>query len=198
MKRTLTLLFTIISFFTLSQNYPVQTVLKGDSVVILTTQQYRDIESLLDNQRNRVSGYKKDITEQEKQIDSLTCVINNKTNHIDSLNVVISRKLSNYDSLESRNNTIEHWLYETSIDNAFIYYSYRDSTVMSIDLSSYMLIGNKRSGNFVLLRMGSIYEDSEWKKRNRQFPQEPDLGWETHYKEKWKPVIIKFPYKIKK
>lgn len=198
MKRTLTLLFTIMSFFTLSQNYPVQTILKGDSVVILTTQQYRDIELLLDNQRNRVSSYKNDITEQEKQIDSLTCVIDDKMKQIDTLNLVMSRKLSSYDSLQSRNTTIEHWLYEASVDNAYLYYSYRDSTIMSIDLSSYMLIGNRRSGNFSLARMGTTYQDSEWKNYNRLYPQEPDLGWELYYREKWRPVIIKFPYKIKK
>ena len=32
MKNTLFLLFTLISFLTLSQKYPVQTILKGDSV----------------------------------------------------------------------------------------------------------------------------------------------------------------------
>jgi hypothetical protein len=198
MKNTLFLLFTLISFLTLSQKYPVQTILKGDSVVILTIQQYSDIELLLDNQRSRVSIYKNDITEQEEKIDSLICVINDKSNQIDTLNSVIIRKLSNYDSLQSRNNTIEHWLYEASVDNAYLYYSYKDSTIMSIDLSSYILIGNKRSGNFALVRIGTSYEDSESKNYNRLYPQEPDLGWELYYKEKWRPVVIKFPYKIKK
>jgi hypothetical protein len=61
-----------------------------------------------------------------------------------------------------------------------------------------MLIGNKRSGNFALVRIGTSYEDSESKNYNRLYPQEPELGWELYYKEKWRPVVIKFPYKIKK
>ena len=198
MKRTLALLFILISFFNLSQNYPVQTILKGDSVVILTVQQYRDIELLLDNQRNRANDYKNDIEEQNKRIDSLTLVINDRDKYIDSLNTSLISNLSNYDSLQIRNNTIENWLYNASIDNTYLYYSYRDSTIMSIDLSSYMFIGNKRSGNFTLARRGTFYEDLEWKKYNREYPQEPELGWELYYREKWRPVVIKFPYKIRK
>lgn len=198
MKNILTLLFTLISFLTLSQNYPVQTKLKGDSVVILTTEQYRDIELLLSNQRDRVNGYKNDqeisdywISLQEKEIDSLK-------NIVDSLDLLVKTKLSNYDSLELKIKTIEDWLYNSAVDNAYLYYSHRDTTIMSIDLSGYALYGSKFSGSLTVVRRGFASEDEEWKKCNRLYPQEPDLNWQLKYREKWRPVVVEFPYKIKK
>ena len=197
MKKTLIILFTLLSFSVYCQNYPVQTLLKGDSVIVMTTEQYRNIELLLSNQRYRVNGYKEDILIQEKLIDSLTDVCDRRVYVIDSLDNGIKRNFSSYDSLQTKVNTIEHWLYSTSIDNAYLYYSYSDSSIMSIDLSSYFFIGNRRTGNFSLVRKGPVSENSEWKKWNILYPQEPVTGWELYYREKWRPVIIKYPYKIK-
>ncbi len=42
MKYILTTLIITLSFLSLSQNYPVQTILKGDSVVIYTVEQNQD------------------------------------------------------------------------------------------------------------------------------------------------------------
>ena len=204
MKNILTLLFTLISFLTLSQNYPVQTKLKGDSVVILTTEQYRDIELLLSNQRDRVNGYKNDqeisdywISLQEKEIDSLKKLLSSKKNIVDSLDLLVKTKLSNYDSLELKIKTIEDWLYNSAVDNAYLYYSHRDTTIMSIDLSGYALYGSKFSGSLTVVRRGFASEDEEWKKWNRLYPQEPDLNWQLKYREKWRPIVVEFPYKIK-
>jgi hypothetical protein len=197
MRKIITILFTVISFLSLSQNYPVRTKLKGDSVVIMTTEQYRDIELILINQRYRVNGYKEDIEIQEKLIDSLTEVCDRRIDTIDSLDGVIKNKIYTYDSLLDKVNTIEKWLYNASIDNSYMYYSYSDTTIMSVDLSSYVFIGNRRSGNFSLVRRGPILEDPEWKKYNILYPEEPIKGWELYYREKWRPVVIEYPYKIK-
>ena len=198
MKNILVLLFTLISFLTLSQNYPIQTKLKGDSVVILTTEQYRDAELLLSNQRSRVDSYKSDILLQEKLIDSLRNQLEEKTNLADSLDILVKRRFSNYDSLETKIKTIEDWLYNSAVDNAYLYYSHRDTTIMSIDLSGYALYGNKMYGSLWVERRGEASEDAEWKKWNRLYPQEPDLNWQLKYREKWRPVVVEFPYKIKK
>lgn len=198
MKNILNLLFTFITFLTLSQNYPVQTKLKGDSVVILTTDQYRDIDLLLSNQRNRVDSYKNDISLQQKMIDSLKNELDKKTNIVDSLDLLVKVNSSNYDSLETKIKTIEDWLYNSAIDNAYLYYSHRDTTIMSIDLSGYTLYGSRMYGSFTVVRRGEASEDTEWKKWNRLYPQEPDLNWQLNYKEKWRPVVVEFPYKIKK
>jgi hypothetical protein len=196
MKYTITLLLTLLSTLVFSQNYPVQTVLKGDSVVILTTEQYRDIELLLDNQRNRVLLYQSDISNLKQEIDSLNIKLVDVETNNDSLNNVIENRFSDYDSLLLKYKTVESWLYNVSVDNAYLYYSYRENTIMSIDLSSYTLDGYYWSGGFLLSRRGPAIDDMEWKKCNRLYPQEPELGWELRYREKWRPIVIKFPYKI--
>jgi len=198
MRNILTLLFTLITFATLSQNYPIQTKLKEDSVVILTTEQYRDIELLLSNQRDRVNSYKDDISLQEKEIDSLKDLLSKKMIIVDSLDLLVKNKLSNYDSLETKIKIIEDWLYNSAVDNAYLYYSHRDTTIMSIDLSAYALYGSRLYGSLTVERRGEVSEDAQWKKWNRLYPQEPDLNWELKYREKWRPVVVEFPYKIKK
>ena len=70
----LVLLYLLVIFpITLlsQQNYPIQTILKGDSVVIYTIEQNDDIEILLANQRSRVAFYKNNITKKQAVIDSL-------------------------------------------------------------------------------------------------------------------------------
>jgi len=197
MRSILTLLFTLITFVTLSQNYPIQTKLKGDSVVILTTEQYRDIELLLSNQRDRVDSYKSDVSLQEKEIDSLKELLSKKTNIVDSLDILVKSKFSNYDSLQTKLRVMEDWLYNSAVDNAYLYYSHRDTTIMSIDLSGYALYGSRFYGSLSMERRGEASEDAQWKKWNRLYPQEPELNWELKYREKWRPVVVEFPYKIK-
>ena len=124
------------------------------SVVILTTEQYRDIDLLLSNQRDRVESYKSDISLQEKEIDSLKNLLSKKTDIVDSLYAVVKTKFSNYDSLETKIKTIENWLYNSAVDNAYLYYSHRDTTIMSIDLSGYALYIGKLSGSLTVVRRG--------------------------------------------
>ena len=190
--------FTVMSFFvSYSQNnYPIQTVLKGDSVIIMTTEQYQNLELISDNQKARIRSMKSQIDDLNKIFDTLNNEIAIKSDSLNEIKGIIEIKLSDYDSLTSRIKDVENFLYYTSIDNAYIYYSYTDSTIMLIDLSSYILIGNRRTGNFSLVRRGTSDEDAEWKKCNRLYPQEPKSGWELYYKKRCRPVVLKFPYQI--
>ena len=71
-KFILLYLLVIFPITLLSQQaYPIQTILKGDSVVIYTVEQNDDIEILLENQRSRVAFYKNNIVKQQNAIDSL-------------------------------------------------------------------------------------------------------------------------------
>jgi hypothetical protein len=130
--------------------------------------------------------------------DSLDIELVEKIDSLSILNKLVENNLSNYDSLQNKIKSIESFLYESAVDNAYLYYSYTDSTIMLIDMSSYIFIGNKRTGNFALVRRGFASEDIDFKKYNRLYPQEPEGGWELYYKEKWRPVVLTFPYKIKK
>lgn len=207
MKQILTLLIIALSFVSLSQNYPVQTILKGDSVVIYTVEQNEDIEILLANQRSRVAFYKNNIAKQQVIIDSLNLVmiqqqakqqaVIDSIQHIaDDLRFTLKNKFSNFDSLQQRYDSVSTWLYNTASSNAIIYYSYEKSTVVAIDLASYIIVGHKRTGNFSIARRGPVSDDEYWRNYNREQKDEPNADWLTYYKEKWKPVIFQFPYQI--
>lgn len=191
------LLFTVfIILNSFGQNYPIRTVLKGDTVVILTTEQYNDIDLLMANQRARVNYYKNEICIQESYIDSISKNLHATIDSIDSLNEVLRNRLKDYDSMSVRLITIEKWLYDRSVDNSYLYYSYLESTVKFIDLGSYVLYGTRRDGSFGLIRRGPTSEDLEWKKYNRLVKEEPLPNWETFYKNNWRPTVLTLPYKI--
>ena len=207
MKRLLTILLIAISFLSLSQNYPVQTILKGDSVVIYTVEQNDDIEILLENQRSRVAFYKNNIAKQQNAIDSLNqelieqkakqqTIIDSIQAVADGLRFTLKNKFGNYDSLQQRYDSVNTWLYNTAADHAFIYYSYIKSTIVAIDLASYIIVGYKRSGNFSVARRGPVSDDLYWKNYNREMKDEPNEDWLTHYKARWRPTQIQFPYQI--
>lgn len=206
----LVLLYLLVIFpITLlsQQNYPIQTVLKGDSVVIYTVEQNEDIELLLANQRSRVTFYKSNIAKQENIIDSLhtellkqkaeqKAIIDSIQEVANNLQLTLKNKFSNYDSLQQRYDSVSTWLYNTASSNAIIYYSYQNSTVIAIDLASYIIVGHKRTGNFSIARRGPVSDDAYWKNYNREMKDEPNSDWLTYYKDKWRPVTIPFPYQI--
>ena len=207
MKQLLTLLVITLSFLSLSQNYPVQTILKGDSVVIYTVEQNEDIEILLANQRSRVAFYKNNIAKQQAVIDSLNLemikqqakqqtVIDSIQSVADGLRFTLKNKFSNFDSLQQRYDSVSTWLYNTASSNAIIYYSYEKSTVVAIDLASYIIVGHRRTGNFSIARRGPVSDDPYWKNYNREQKDEPNADWLTYYKERWRPVTFQFPYQI--
>lgn len=207
MKQLLTLLVITLSFLSLSQNYPVQTILKGDSVVIYTVEQNEDIEILLANQRSRVAFYKNNIAKQQAVIDSLNLemikqqakqqtVIDSIQAVADGLRFTLKNKFSNFDSLQQRYDSVSTWLYNTASSNAIIYYSYEKSTVVAIDLASYIIVGHRRTGNFSIARRGPVSDDPYWKNYNREQKDEPNADWLTYYKERWRPVTFQFPYQI--
>jgi hypothetical protein len=181
--------------------------LKGDSVVIYTVEQNDDIEILLANQRSRVTFYKSNIAKQQNIIDSLNqelinqqakqqAIIDSIQTVANNLQLTLKNKFSNFDSLQQRYDSVSTWLYNTASSNAIIYYSYTKSTVMAIDLASYIIVGYKRSGNFSIARRGPVSDDPYWKNYNREMKDEPNEDWLTYYKDKWRPTQIQFPYQI--
>ena len=126
---------------------------------------------------------------QQTIIDSIQAVA-------DGLRFTLKNKFSNYDSLQQRYDSVNTWLYNTASDHAFIYYSYIKSTIVAIDLASYIIVGYKRSGNFSVARRGPVSDDPYWKNYNRELKDEPNEDWLIHYKARWRPTQIQFPYQI--
>ena len=177
-------------------SYPIQTVLKGDSVVILTKKQSDEIDLLIDNQKLRIQKYKTEI----KKLTDTNYILKKdfliKDSIIDSLNNVISNANYEYDSLNNKINTLEDWILSSSIDNGYIYYSWQDSTIKVIDLSLYMLIVNKNSANYSLIVRDEVMNINLWKEKNLINKESPEIGWELNISPKYKPRIVLFPYKL--
>ncbi len=205
MKLVFCFLLTLVSFCGFAQ-YPIKTVFKGDSVVIMTQDQFEGMDLMVNNQRSRNDKYKLQIELLEKRIEYLESIQNKsdsiqilQSKKIDSLVVVTKKDSITKDSIETKLLKIEHWIMETSIDNAWIYYDWTDSTIKCMDLSMYAFWGNKHSGKITLFRRGGSIKDPDiafWKQVNRDYPQVFEPAWTTFYRNKRKPVIINYPYKV--
>lgn len=177
-------------------NYPIQTILKGDSVVIYTKEQTDGINILIDSQKNRIQKYKTDV---QKLIDTnqvLKSEVQLKDSTIDSLNNLLAHQNMVYDSLINKLDTIDNWILNHSINNAYMYYSWQDSTIKVIDLTLYMLISNNRTGNYHLIARDNIDNIDYWRNKNLIDRESPEIGWELKITSKYKPRIILFPYKL--
>jgi hypothetical protein len=84
----------------------------------------------------------------------------------------------------------------SSIDNGYLYYSWQDSTIKVIDLSLYMLISHKKTGNYSLIARDEVMNINLWKERNLIKQESPEIGWELNVPPKYKPRIVLFPYKL--
>ena len=83
--KKLIMFFLIFIGFTASAQYPIQTIFKGDSVVILTIEQSKKINYFLE--KNKKSSEIKDlkIDELENKIDSLNRILSLKDNLLEEL-----------------------------------------------------------------------------------------------------------------
>jgi hypothetical protein len=113
--------------------YPIKTIFKGDSVIILTIQQSEKINEMLDKSSKSIKESSKKNKEYESEIEKLNTVISDQNAYIDSLsNLLLERWTCNEDIYDS----IWTWALGPSI----IYTLYPDdSTVYVMDLSHYYM-----------------------------------------------------------
>jgi hypothetical protein len=198
MIKTFLLLITFIllstaSFSQVQNNYPIQTILKGDSVVIYTIQQSSDIDLMLANQRALSSRYRSDIEKLKNEIDSLKDLSTQKQQIIDSTSK------ANYvcDSVKRELYAIKDWLLKSSMDNSLLYFSWQDTTVRYVDLTVYAWTTNYQNGNLRLIRRGTNADYEAFKVLNYNRRESPALDWEQKYWEEDRPKVKKFPFEIK-
>ena len=157
-----------MSSLILSQsNYPLQTIIKGDSVVILTKAQAKNINDIFEAQKARLA-YK----------DSLL-LVNKKVIESYDFNKYVTQRLD----------ILETWILDASIKNVWLYYSWEDSVVYSVDLSQYYVRKDDSTGDILFQR-----SDEPLDPENNH--EEPPKGWENAIVEPRRPKINLVPIKM--
>ena len=94
-------------------NYPLKTVIKGDSVVIITVEQADNINTIFENQKAKIASLKLDVAKRDSLLALKELQIIEKTQVIDNFifDSVIAKRLD----------IIEHWLLDAGINSTWIY-----------------------------------------------------------------------------
>ena len=147
-------------------NYPLKTVIKGDSVVILTVKQADDINAIFESQKAKIAAFKKETYIKDSIIQLR-----------DTLLVYYSQQYTEYKTIietqfikDDRLDTISQWLIERSKEGAWIYYSYIDNEVVAVDLSKYVVRKDDYTGDLLFYKSCDTSNEQE---------KEPRNGWHT-------------------
>jgi hypothetical protein len=136
MKRFLvTYIFIVISLISNCSwaQYPIQTIFKGDSVVILTLKQSSDINTLIDEQAAIIKSYENQVRALKSEVD----LIRKDSARIDSVTNYY-RSLS--DSVGKENIALMDSIWNWSLGPCLIYSQYPDdSTMYILDLTKYYM-----------------------------------------------------------
>ena len=162
-------------------NYPLKTVIKGDSVVILTVKQADDINNIFESQKAKIVALKLDIATRDSLLAVKEILLIEKTQVIDNFvfDTVIAKRLD----------IIEHWLLDAGINSTWIYYSWKDTMLYAVDLSQYKVRKDDYTGDLIFFRCEDViipYEDQE----------EPPKGWETDIVKPRRPKVTRVPIKM--
>lgn len=159
----------------------MKTVIKGDSVVILTVKQADDINNIFESQKAKIAALKLDIATRDSLLAVKEILLIEKTQVIDNFvfDTVIAKRLD----------IIEHWLLDAGINSTWIYYSWKDTMLYAVDLSQYKVRKDDYTGDLIFFRCEDViipYEDQE----------EPPKGWETDIVKPRRPKVTKVPLKM--
>lgn len=166
MKTVITIILCLFAFIGIGQiKYPIQTIYRGDSVVILSVKQSVDINKAIEAQRRIIREQGKKITSLNNKIDSLNNVVKNIPNMLDSIKYVAD---TTYKWADELNMTL--WEYATH--GSFIYTIPPYNKLYFVNLDDYNLYTHDYGKVLVFEKMTkSEYE--EYKK----FREEFDKRW---------------------
>ena len=162
-------------------NYPLKTVIKGDSVVILTVKQADDINTIFENQKAKIAAFKKDIITRDSIIAVRDTLLILKEK-------IIVEHVIDYE-IAKRLDALEAWLLDAAINNVWIYYSWDDSSIYSVDLRQYKVRKDNITGDLYFYKCPEPidpYKDQE----------SPLKGWERAIVKPERPKVTKVPIKL--
>ena len=168
-------------------NYPLKTIIKGDSVVILKVEQADEINIIFERQKKQLQDLKDTITILKKNVIIRDSVIINM--------IEIQEEKEYFDStIAQRLDLIENWLYWSSIEGAWLYYSYQDSLIYRVDLSNYKVRKDNNTGDLY------FYWCEEYDKDNMvdefiDLRESPILNWQKEIRRSRRPKVEVVPIK---
>ena len=133
MKRILIFFTSLIFCLNSNSQYPIQTIFKGDSVVILTIKQSDDINKSLEKYKETNKDNKNKFVHLNRTIDSLNKIVLQNNDEILSLT-------KDRDSIQKTNDEFIDSIWKWSLSPSIIFTQSRTDTLLYvIDLSRYYL-----------------------------------------------------------
>jgi len=156
MRTLLLVSFLLISLIGLSQpKYPIQTMFKGDSVVILSIKQSFDINKAIETQKRVIREQSRKITSLNKTIDSLNRIIDNIPAMLDSIRYVADTAYKWADELNMT-------LWEYANYGSFIYTMVPYNKLYFVNLDDYNLYTHDY-GNIIVFEKMTKSEYEQYK-----------------------------------
>jgi hypothetical protein len=155
----------MISFVCMGQlKYPIQTIYKGDSVVILTIKQSLNVNKVIDTQRKIIREQNKKILSQNKKIDSLINVVTKLNGTVDSIQYIADTTYKWADEI----NLI---LFELAAGPSLVYTIPPYNSIYFINLDDYNMTSIDYGETIQLIRM-TQKEYEYWNELKKQYNQE--------------------------
>lgn len=153
--------------------YPIKTIYKGDSVVILTIQQSNKINELLEKSSKINKQNNKKNQEYEEKIQKLELIVTKQNAYIDSLsNVLLECWLENEeiqynaDTLLKQYDELNLTIYEMAVGPTLLYTLPPYKEVLFLNLKHFNMYTDS-DGSLVLVRMTpkEMKKYDEWRKK---------------------------------
>ena len=157
----------MVSSLTFSQSrYPLQTVINGDSVVILTKAQADTINAIFETQKTRIANYKQDAKVKDSIISLRDTLLVYYAQRYTEYKTIIETQIIREDNLD----TIRGWLIGRAKENSWLYYSYLNNEVVAVDLSDYVVRKDDYTGDIMFYKRTDDCPNHDKEK-------EPPVGW---------------------
>ena len=166
MKKILFVSSLVVSSLSFSQSrYPLQTIIDGDSVVILTKEQADTINAIFENQKAKIARFKSEVKTKDSIISVRDTVLMFYSQQVVQYKNVIDLQIVREDKLD----TIRQWLQKRAEEGAWIYYSYANNEIVAVDLSDYVVRKDDYTGDIMFYKRTEDSPDEDKEK-------EPPVG----------------------
>lgn len=182
----LILLFFLSGMLSYSQTrYPVKTIFKGDSVVILTIQQSENINRMIEKNSKSIKENSKKVQEYEERIKKLEQANRNQNSYIDSLsNVLLECWLEmetlqyNSDTLLKQYDELNLTIYEMAVGPTLLYTLPPYKDVLFLNLKHFHMYTDS-DGSLILTRM-SVKDMEKYDKWREKYGNESLMYVDYH------------------